>query len=58
MSEQVSNGLFQIETNEEVELMDPSFIFDELQILNISVKDILGTSPSSSVLTVSDFLKQ
>jgi hypothetical protein len=58
MSEQVSNGLFQIETNEEVEVMDPSFIFDELQILNISVKDILGTSPSSSVLTVSDFLKQ
>ena len=58
MSEQVSNGLFQIETNEEVEVMDPSFIFDELQILNISVKDILGTSPSSSVLTVRDFLKQ
>jgi hypothetical protein len=42
--------------------MDPSFIFDELQIINVSVNELeLGipnTSVSSSTLVVRDFLKQ
>lgn len=48
--------LFQIDGAEEVSIMDPSLVVDELQILTISVKDIPNTNASSSVLTIKDFL--
>ncbi|XP_057368510.1 F-box/WD repeat-containing protein 1A-like [Daphnia carinata] len=48
--------LFQINGTEEVSIMDPSLIVDELQVLTISVKDIPNTNASSSALTVRDFL--
>jgi WD40 repeat protein len=62
MERQEPNDPVQIETCEEVGVMDPSFIFDELQIINVSVNELeLGipnTSVSSSTLVVRDFLKQ
>jgi hypothetical protein len=62
MERQEPNDPVQIETCEEVGVMDPSFIFDELQIINVSVNELeLGipnTSVSSSTLVVRDFLKE
>lgn len=48
--------LFEINGSEEVSMMDPSLIVDELQILTISVKDIPKTDASTSALTIRDFL--
>lgn len=54
--EQAVNDLFEIE-GEEVGIMDPSFAFDELQILTVSVKDVSRTAYLST-LTVRDLMNE
>ena len=54
--EEMAKGLFQIK-GEDVGIMDPSFAFDELQILAVSVKDVSRTV-SLSTLIVRDFMDQ